>query len=130
MPLALPVALFAELMEALPAAKLPKLEALPVLGADIAPAPNGASGQGLPSFLINSIPTSTPQGMGLSDGEGGLCHCSICVDEIDATATVFKLKCCHVFHQDCLREWLEKKNECPVCRQPAWSEDVACEMAL
>jgi len=34
MPLALPVALFAELMEALPAAKLPKLEALPVLGAD------------------------------------------------------------------------------------------------
>ncbi|KAJ1840612.1 E3 ubiquitin-protein ligase hrd1, partial [Coemansia sp. RSA 486] len=28
-----------------------------------------------------------------------------------------KLPCCHVFHFNCLRNWLERQQSCPTCRQ-------------
>ena len=32
--------------------------------------------------------------------------------------TLFKTKCGHRFHKECLLPWLEDKGECPVCREP------------
>lgn len=29
-----------------------------------------------------------------------------------------KLKCGHVFHRQCLQEWIQKKMTCPICRTP------------
>ena len=26
--------------------------------------------------------------------------------------------CDHVFHRECLRQWMDIKMECPVCRRP------------
>ena len=41
--------------------------------------------------------------------------CPICQENliIDNVST----SCGHIFHRNCLMEWLHKKNECPVCRQ-------------
>ncbi|KAL7574872.1 hypothetical protein ACA910_010706 [Epithemia clementina (nom. ined.)] len=46
--------------------------------------------------------------------------CSICLCKYeqndDVTWSTNKL-CRHVFHRDCIAEWLQKKEECPVCRR-------------
>lgn len=46
-------------------------------------------------------------------------ECTICLAEFQPKETVSWAKskeCSHVFHQDCLIQWLEKHNECPLCR--------------
>merc|ERR1711871_452690 len=40
----------------------------------------------------------------------------ICFDTIEEGECVFKLACRHRHHQDCLRDWLVRKAECPECR--------------
>lgn len=40
--------------------------------------------------------------------------CSICHDNFKENA--FKLSCGHYFHYDCLKNWIDKKNSCPLCR--------------
>eukprot|EP01097_Dermamoeba_algensis_P011129 TRINITY_DN8490_c0_g1_i1.p1 TRINITY_DN8490_c0_g1~~TRINITY_DN8490_c0_g1_i1.p1 ORF type:complete len:394 (-),score=74.25 TRINITY_DN8490_c0_g1_i1:11-1192(-) len=42
-------------------------------------------------------------------------QCGICLEELKEKKTS-RLKCKHMFHQDCIGEWLERKNSCPVCR--------------
>jgi hypothetical protein len=44
--------------------------------------------------------------------------CSICMMEIKKGNKVSKLKCEHVFHTDCVMQWLKEYNyKCPVCRK-------------
>ena len=45
--------------------------------------------------------------------------CSICGTEMDCNdkSEVLALHCGHDFHTDCIKEWLEKKGECPYCRR-------------
>lgn len=39
--------------------------------------------------------------------------CAICWDEMDSAR---KLPCGHLFHNSCLRSWLEQDTSCPTCR--------------
>lgn len=41
-------------------------------------------------------------------------ECSICLDDIINEYTI--LKCRHVFHDKCIKTWLKKRMECPMCR--------------
>ena len=44
-------------------------------------------------------------------------ECSICQDTIDNVDLPVKLsQCGHIYHKDCLVNWLKRKNDCPVCR--------------
>jgi hypothetical protein len=44
-------------------------------------------------------------------------ECSICLDAFASPQRVRVLKCCHVFHRECVDRWLcESYNNCPVCR--------------
>ncbi|CAD8106671.1 unnamed protein product [Paramecium sonneborni] len=45
----------------------------------------------------------------------GVQECSICMNEIKEKKKV--LNCHHFFHYDCIKDWLSKKMECPVCRK-------------
>jgi hypothetical protein len=41
--------------------------------------------------------------------------CTICFSELEAGDRVGALPCDHVFHVDCLKGWLRRRNVCPLC---------------
>ena len=44
--------------------------------------------------------------------------CSVCMCDMDKDEEVSILPCKHVFHTDCINEWLVKYNyKCPICRK-------------
>ncbi|KAL4443990.1 hypothetical protein ABPG75_011727 [Micractinium tetrahymenae] len=43
--------------------------------------------------------------------------CIICREEMNSTGRNKKLSCSHVFHLHCLRSWLERQQNCPICRR-------------
>jgi hypothetical protein len=57
-------------------------------------------------FLLNS--TITPTDF----------TCAICLDEENGTEIVLHPKKCHHFHRSCLTEWMQTKQDCPLCRRP------------
>mmetsp|Transcript_5404 Transcript_5404/g.11356 ORF Transcript_5404/g.11356 Transcript_5404/m.11356 type:complete len:293 (-) Transcript_5404:137-1015(-) len=45
--------------------------------------------------------------------------CAICLDDCRGTQLVVSTdRCPHIFHRDCILEWLEKHETCPCCRVP------------
>lgn len=42
--------------------------------------------------------------------------CSICIDDLRDNDIIIRLKCFHVFHENCIVLWSEKNNICPECR--------------
>lgn len=48
----------------------------------------------------------------------GNCECVICLDNLKENEQVILLEChiSHIFHEDCIMEWMEKSLCCPVCR--------------
>ncbi|XP_043700022.1 uncharacterized protein LOC122650692 [Telopea speciosissima] len=45
--------------------------------------------------------------------------CSICQEEYEADDDVGKLDCGHSYHICCIKQWLLRKNACPVCKTVA-----------
>lgn len=43
--------------------------------------------------------------------------CSICYDNAKEGDQLNKLPCSHIFHIDCVKEWLAKEKVCPMCKQ-------------
>ena len=42
--------------------------------------------------------------------------CIICLEEFEPSSDVILTECAHIFHHDCLKEWVRYKKECAVCR--------------
>jgi len=42
--------------------------------------------------------------------------CTICLSEVRNGDRVGLLSCTHVFHSSCLKDWLRRKNACPLCQ--------------
>ena len=49
--------------------------------------------------------------------------CTICIMDIEEGERVGVLECNHLFHSDCLKSWIKRKNVCPLCQSP----DIARE---
>lgn len=43
-------------------------------------------------------------------------ECSICQEAFEAGASVLKLPCRHLYHVDCVTNWLQLNHTCPLCR--------------
>ena len=75
------------------------------------------SNRGINPLLLSALPITTPAELASECDKQSLdTHCTICLDDLDSDESIYKLKCSHVFHRSCLKEWAAKKNECPVCR--------------
>jgi hypothetical protein len=48
----------------------------------------------------------------VSNGE----ECPVCKDTYNEGEEVLQLQCDHRFHPSCIKEWLARRNTCPVCR--------------
>lgn len=44
-------------------------------------------------------------------------QCSVCWEDFVLKETVYQLPCQHVYHETCIRRWLELHGTCPICRQ-------------
>lgn len=42
--------------------------------------------------------------------------CVICLGQVKKEG--FCLDCLHIFHANCIRQWMERAVSCPVCRTP------------
>lgn len=59
-----------------------------------------------------------------SENEGCDSMCTICLLELEDGDRVADLSCGHLYHADCLSEWILKKNSCPLCQ----NSDIAKEI--
>jgi len=44
-------------------------------------------------------------------------NCVICLNDFQEKEKVMKLGCDHIFHVDCMKDWLENNKECPLCKK-------------
>ena len=42
--------------------------------------------------------------------------CTICCTEFENDDSVILLNCNHIFHKECINEWIHYKAECPLCK--------------
>lgn len=50
-------------------------------------------------------------------------QCSVCWEDFQLNEKVRQLACQHVYHDPCIRPWLELHGTCPICRQDLGNED-------
>ena len=62
--------------------------------------------------IMNLLPSSVLN----EKKEGDNNNCIICLADFEIGDNVTSLPCLHVFHTDCIKNWLESKNHCPICK--------------
>ena len=51
-------------------------------------------------------------------------ECAICLEEFQRNDIIKEFyKCKHIFHKECLKNWLKRSNECPLCKHDL-TEDI------
>ncbi|KAH6836885.1 hypothetical protein C2S53_008597 [Perilla frutescens var. hirtella] len=73
---------------------------------------NGLSKEVISRFLK----TTVIEKPAAADGGGDPEVCSVCLDLYREKQRIGVLGCRHQFHADCIGEWLQKKNVCPLCK--------------
>ena len=43
--------------------------------------------------------------------------CSICLEEFNSEKEIAILDCKHIYHMECIIEWINKDTSCPLCRR-------------
>ena len=56
--------------------------------------------------------------------------CPICLGQIKPNQPGTSAQCEHRFHSACLDEWLSRNNNCPVCREPIFTDTTRHELEL
>ena len=55
-------------------------------------------------------------------------ECMVCLMEHEVGKYACKLPCSHLFHRECLLDWLHKHSNCPICRYELETNDTLYEI--
>ena len=44
-------------------------------------------------------------------------NCVICMNAFVKNEEIRKIKCTHLFHRECIDEWLGREKKCPLCKK-------------
>jgi hypothetical protein len=74
-----------------------------------------------PSYFPPASPRAIRKLSTISMTPHHFCHeqnkeCCICFQEFGVDVEVVRLPCGHMFHPKCIKQWLQQKCTCPVCR--------------
>ncbi|KAK7277899.1 hypothetical protein RJT34_22918 [Clitoria ternatea] len=73
--------------------------------------------RGLDPAVIESFPTLEYSTVKMHKIGKATLECAVCLNEFEDTETLRLIpKCDHVFHPECIDEWLASHTTCPVCR--------------
>ncbi|CAK7355016.1 unnamed protein product [Dovyalis caffra] len=50
------------------------------------------------------------------DGLGLARDCTVCMEEIVSGSQAIRMPCSHVYHSECIVQWLQTSHLCPLCR--------------
>ena len=50
-------------------------------------------------------------------------ECSVCLDSLNNSEELIQLVCGHIYHKECVHEWISRKNTCPNCRKSILSTE-------
>ena len=64
----------------------------------------------------DTLSTPADHSEGHHDDEDDDDCCVICFAPFENGDRVGRLPCTHIFHVDCLKVWLQRKNSCPLCQ--------------
>lgn len=43
-------------------------------------------------------------------------QCPVCLEDFEPGSEAVQLPCNHLYHEECLKPWMEEHNTCAVCR--------------
>eukprot|EP00762_Andalucia_godoyi_P003399 ANDGO_06621.mRNA.1 E3 ubiquitin-protein ligase RING1 len=82
-----------------------------------------------PADFVKIKKTLFKPGAADNDGKSSVHQeCSVCYDEFKGNDGLRMLKCGHVFHDVCLRDWMLQSYVCPLCRDDQRSADTLARM--
>ena len=69
---------------------------------------------GLDPAFLNNLPSTKLRD--ISKLEDDKKNCIICMEDFKVDDEVIFLPCLHIFHKDCILEWLNRHDDCPICK--------------
>jgi hypothetical protein len=63
------------------------------------------------------------------EANGDKVTCAVCKDELEGGDTAVRLQCKHLYHPDCIVQWLKTSGTCPVCRAELPKEEAPAATA-
>lgn len=64
----------------------------------------------------NTFPHKYKKMKRVDPSEDNLEKCTICLSEFEEEEEVRRLPCMHLFHVECVDQWLSTNKRCPICR--------------
>jgi len=85
-------------------------------------------GNGVPPTSASALETLPKIKITAQDlEESQNCHCTVCIEDFVLGEEALRLPCGHLFHEHCIKTWLQKHSQCPVCRYELPTDNVSYE---
>ena len=78
--------------------------------------------KGLEQKLINNLPETKIKDVSKLTSEKK--NCVICLEEFVKDEYLTCLPCIHAFHSKCIKEWLKRSKDCPICKFKITNESL------
>jgi len=77
---------------------------------------------GTDAQIMNQLPEAFIEDVNKLDNEKK--NCVICLEDFKTGDKTIILPCIHIFHNNCIKNWLKKQNSCPICKFKISSENM------